>query len=244
MLLTAVQLLLLPQRVPAFRLWGSGIHRTRPTSAAATVTEHPHNGTNLATVTVVIQINNHVHINDDIVHTLHALHAAYSGVFGRVVFTGQGRPQVGVWCRRHLSSIHAQGYGPGEGLCHGPTSCARSQGLHAHVDWTVCEHFWTFFSLCLSYAMAEFPQPVGGGGYLFIGDDVIFDPCRLAELDPNKFWSPQLHLRDYTFGEVPDAGWRAYHPACTHACQSGRCNRGSCCTVVTSGVQPLPWTHA
>ena len=39
-----------------------------------------------------MQVNSHVRVDDEALAELHALHAAYSGVFGRVVFTGQGRP--------------------------------------------------------------------------------------------------------------------------------------------------------
>ena len=122
-------------------------------------------------ITVVIQMNGHVRITEDILHGLHALHTAYSGVFHRVVFTGQDRPSA----------------------------------LQSHIDWTPCEHPWMFFSLCLSYVMAEFPAPEGGG-HLFIGDDTLFDPCRLAELDLGKFWSPTLELVPYTPG-IREDGW-------------------------------------
>ncbi len=138
-------------------------------------------------ITVVIQVNGHVRITEDILHALHVLHSAYSGVFHRVVFTGQARPIE----------------------------------LQSHIDWTPCEHPWMFFSLCLSYAMAEFPAPEGGG-HLFIGDDTLFDPCQLAELDPAKFWSPTLELVPYTphaaedsWGEAPAAPRMLTYHACS-----------------------------
>jgi hypothetical protein len=117
-----------------------------------------------------------VRIDDNVLVALHALHGAYSGVFGRVVFTGQGRPP----------------------------------GLQPHIDWTPCEHPWMFFSLCLAYVMAEFPGDPDGGGFLFIGDDTLLDPCRLAELDPTKFWTPPLQLVPYAAGTPEDDDWGAH----------------------------------
>ena len=44
---------------------------------------------------------------------------------------------------------------------------------------TNCEEPWTFFHLCLVYAMVEFPES-STGGYLFLGDDTMVRPLRTA----------------------------------------------------------------
>ena len=69
----------------------------------------------------------------------------------------------------------------------------------------------------------------GGGGYLFMADDTIIDPCRLAQLDPSKFWTPALRLRPYSPGNPPDPYWRAHLPPCNLPCTT-LC----CCTTVHS----------
>ena len=128
---------------------------------------HRHSAFHTArSITVVININQHVEVNLAVVHTLHS---AYAGVFHRVVFTGQSRPK----------------------------------GLNSAVLWTPCEHPWIYFSLCLSYAMAEHPE-TSDGGFLFIGDDTIFDPCRLSQLDGRKFWTPRLWPIPYQPGVRED----------------------------------------
>ena len=52
------------------------------------------------------------------------------------------------------------------------TGQQRPEGLDPHVRWTNCEEPWTFFHLCLVYAMVEFPEP-SSSGYLFVGDDTM-----------------------------------------------------------------------
>ena len=54
----------------------------------------------------------------------------------------------------------------------------RPEGLDRAISWSSCEFEWTFFSLCLAYTMAEYPE-AREGGYIFIGDDSVrlMEPC-------------------------------------------------------------------
>ena len=52
------------------------------------------------------------------------------------------------------------------------TGQQRPEGLDPNVRWTNCVEPWTFFHLCLVYAMVEFPES-SAGGYLFMGDDTM-----------------------------------------------------------------------
>ncbi len=52
------------------------------------------------------------------------------------------------------------------------TGQERPAALDEGITWTHCEFQWTFFSLCLAYTMAEYPE-AREGGYIFIGDDTV-----------------------------------------------------------------------
>ena len=80
----------------------------------------------------------------------------------------------------------------------------RPQGLSDHINWTECDIDWTLFELCLVYAMLEYPEAIDGG-YIYVGDDTVVDPCQLQQLDRSNFWSPELHLVDAAHKE----GWGA-----------------------------------
>ena len=56
------------------------------------------------------------------------------------------------------------------------TGQARPAGLDSGISWSSCDYQWTFFSLCLAYSMAEYPE-AREGGYIFVGDDSV----RLVE---------------------------------------------------------------
>ena len=48
----------------------------------------------------------------------------------------------------------------------------RPDGVESTIAWSSCEFEWTFFSLCLAYTMAEYPE-APEGGYIFVGDDSV-----------------------------------------------------------------------
>ena len=80
------------------------------------------------------------------------------------------------------------------------TGQARPDGLEAAISWAACEFEWTFFSLCLAYTMAEFPE-APEGGYIFVGDDSV----RPSDLPA---WTTQ--------------GWRQSQWCCAAACMAAR----------------------
>ena len=43
------------------------------------------------------------------------------------------------------------------------TGQQRPEALDPHIRWANCEEPWTFFHLCLVYAMVEFPESSSGG---------------------------------------------------------------------------------
>jgi hypothetical protein len=80
----------------------------------------------------------------------------------------------------------------------------RPEGLKPHIKWSDCELHWTRFELCLAYAMMEYPESPEGG-YVFVGDDTLFDPCQMEKLNRSKFWTPELSLiseKDSQWGEL------------------------------------------
>ena len=54
----------------------------------------------------------------------------------------------------------------------------RPTGLDRAILWSSCEFEWTYFSLCLAYTMAEWPES-RQGGYIFVADDSVraMHPC-------------------------------------------------------------------
>lgn len=112
-------------------------------------------------ITLVVMFNLHIPIRMPVVQGLFEL---YRPLFCHVIFTGQGTPP----------DLQQKG--------------------NAHITWIPCDFDWYNNYLCLgdvyldNLAAAGGLRPLATTGYLMIGDDVAFDPCKLKDLPEDQLW--------------------------------------------------------
>lgn len=77
------------------------------------------------------------------------------------------------------------------------TGLANPNDIAQGITWVPCEGAGGFLMhKCLAHVMETYRPELlhSGGGYLMIGDDTVFDLCKIRQLNTSRIWLP--HARD------------------------------------------------
>lgn len=80
--------------------------------------------------------------------------------------------------------------------------------LPMHIKWSDCEFDWVANYLCFGETMLEaLAQKKPSRGYLFIGDDTIFDPCMFSDYNLSRPWAAPIAMANTSAEQRVASGW-------------------------------------